>query len=418
MKQQICLSRAVRAALLVTSLGLSLLGADEAVRVLGHQTLSVSGPMKGGDVWLEVTALGAKCNGSTDDTMAIQSAIDTVWTNGGIVLFPAETCVASNLIWRQGVVLRGAGTALQGNGRGTTLRQKANVAAGLALIQTDTKCSSTEYQHHSVIEWMRLQGDPTNVTSDGIDFNCRVGENTRFEHLTLGGFGGSGFVFRHGAVPLTMFDVHVFGSGADGIYITRGRSDNNQMVIMQMISGDDNGTSLIHINQSGDFDDFVINGVKCEKHQAGTENDCILLENMGGGAIAINGVGFTNTSSEVADAVVKINSAVEPRLTFTALAKQHNPTAIKYTVNDTISGLTTTSASGSVGDTLQFESNLVVDKALRVVGTLQIGNTAVNWTSAPGVPTGSCTTGSLRSRTDGRTGSTLYVCEAGAWTAK
>jgi hypothetical protein len=107
MKQQVCLSRAVWAGLLVTCFGLSLLVAGEAVLVVGHQTFAASAPMKGRDVSLDATASGAKCNGSTDDTTAIQSAIDTVWTNGGIVLFPAQTCVVSNLIWRQGVVLRG-----------------------------------------------------------------------------------------------------------------------------------------------------------------------------------------------------------------------------------------------------------------------------------------------------------------------
>jgi hypothetical protein len=417
-KKQVYLNRAVLTGLLVTTSGLALLVTGGAVLVLGHRTLAASTPTEASDVWLYVTAMGAKCNGSTDDTAAIQSAIDTSWTKGGIVMFPAGTCVVSNLIWRQGVVLRGEGTAALGNGRGTVLRQKANVTAGLALIQTDTDCSFTDYQHHSVIEWMTLQGDATNATSDGVDFNCRVGENTRFEHLKLVGFGRSGLVFDHGAAPLTMFDVHVFGSGSYGIDITRTKTDNNQMVILQMISGDDNGASLIHIGRSGSLDDFVINGVKCEKHTAGKENDCILLENMGGGVLAINGVGYTNTSGEIADAVVRINYAGEPRLSFTALAKQQNPTAIKYTVNDTISGLTTISASGSIGDSLHFESNLVVSRTLQAGGALQIGDTAVTWTSAGGVPTNNCTTGSLRSRTDGGTGSTLYVCEAGVWTAK
>ena len=411
MKQQFLPSDAVCAGLLFTSFSLWLLTAVQAVPVLRDQTFGASAP-------IDVRAFGAKCDGLTDDTIAIQSAIDTGWTNGGIVLFPALTCVASNLVWRQGVVLRGSGTAVRGNGQGTVLRQKANVNAGVALIQTDTNCASNDYQHHSVIEWMSLEGDRTNATSDGIDFNCRVGENTRFEHLKLGGFGRSGLVFNHGAVPLTMFDVHVFASGSYGIDITRGKLDNNQMVILQMISGDDNGTSLIHIGKSGGLDDFVINGVKCEKHRTGMQNDCILLENMSGGAITINGVGYTNTSNEVADAVVRINSAGEPRLTFTALAKQENPTAIKYTVHDTISGFTSTSASGSVGDILQFDSHLVVNKTLQVVGWLQIGNTPVKWTSAAGAPNGNCTTGNLRSRTDGGAGSTFYVCEGGVWAAK
>ncbi|HVB29595.1 MAG TPA: hypothetical protein VNG91_07290, partial [Terriglobia bacterium] len=35
-----------------------------------------------------------------------------------------------------------------------------------------------------------------------------------------------------------------------------------------------------------------------------------------------------------------------------------------------------------------------------------------------GAPTGTCVTPSLYLRTDGGSGSTLYVCESGAWAAK
>ncbi|MGH9755647.1 MAG: glycosyl hydrolase family 28-related protein [Blastocatellia bacterium] len=40
------------------------------------------------------------------------------------------------------------------------------------------------------------------------------------------------------------------------------------------------------------------------------------------------------------------------------------------------------------------------------------------WMSGPGAPTGACVTGSLYTRTDGRAGSTLYVCEQSTWVAK
>lgn len=416
MEKHVYLRGVIGAGFLFTCLGFALI--SDAVLLLSPQTFAASTPLNDRRGSLEVKTFGAVCDGVTDDTTAIQSAIDTAWNNGGIVLFPPATCIASHLVWRHGVILHGVGTAVQGNGRGTVLQQKANVTAGIALIQSDTNCLATDYQHHSVIEQMTLQGNETNPTSDGIDFNCRVGENTRFEHLKLGGFGGSGLVFKHGAAPLTMYDVHIFGSGAYGIDITRGRQDNNQLVLMQMISGDDNGIALIHVGKSGGLDDFVISGVKCEKHSPRRQNDCILLENMGGGAITISGVGYTNTSNEIADAVVRINATGEPRLTFTALAKQQNPTSIMYTVNDTISGLTTISASGAIGDSLQFDSVLIINNTLHVIGSLEMGEAAVKWTSAPGTPTGSCTTGSIRTRTDGHAGSTLYVCEAGVWKAK
>jgi len=53
----------------------------------------------------------------------------------------------------------------------------------------------------------------------------------------------------------------------------------------------------------------------------------------------------------------------------------------------------------------------------RSVG-VSIGGTTVTWTNGTGAPTGSCSTGSMYTRTDGGPGSTLYVCEAGAWSPK
>lgn len=49
--------------------------------------------------------------------------------------------------------------------------------------------------------------------------------------------------------------------------------------------------------------------------------------------------------------------------------------------------------------------------------TLSLG-ASITWTKGSGAPGGSCTTGSLYSRTDGSILSTLYVCENSAWVAK
>lgn len=53
-----------------------------------------------------------------------------------------------------------------------------------------------------------------------------------------------------------------------------------------------------------------------------------------------------------------------------------------------------------------------------IAGKLSLGGTSATWTSASGVPSGSCTTGSLYTNTAGGTGTTLYVCESTAWVAK
>lgn len=67
---------------------------------------------------LIVTNFGAVCDGTTDDTAAIQSAINALPNDGGIVLFPAKNCkitstitigngTASAVSTKKGVVLKG-----------------------------------------------------------------------------------------------------------------------------------------------------------------------------------------------------------------------------------------------------------------------------------------------------------------------
>ena len=60
---------------------------------------------------------------------------------------------------------------------------------------------------------------------------------------------------------------------------------------------------------------------------------------------------------------------------------------------------------------------LAVQGNLPVSGSLVFGGSAL-WTSGSGAPSGSCATGSMYTRLDGGTSTTLYVCQAGAWVAK
>src|SRR5258707_1280913 len=72
--------------------------------------------------WVLVTdqPFGAKCDSSTDDTIAIQAAINSLPNDGGIVLFPVQNCkisstlmlgngTSSTLSTKRGVILRGMG---------------------------------------------------------------------------------------------------------------------------------------------------------------------------------------------------------------------------------------------------------------------------------------------------------------------
>jgi pectate lyase-like protein len=98
-----------------------------AINSLGALALAggtMTGPIagfedQGGQVF-SVTAYGALCNGSTDDSTAIAAAITAANANGsGVVLFPKGTCITGggNLIYNN--------IAYKGGGRGvTTLKLK------------------------------------------------------------------------------------------------------------------------------------------------------------------------------------------------------------------------------------------------------------------------------------------------------
>lgn len=70
---------------------------------------------------INVLSYGAKGDGVTDDTTAIQAAIDAAFAaGGGIVFLPEGTCIASQILLKGNVVLVGAGKNI------TILKQKDN----------------------------------------------------------------------------------------------------------------------------------------------------------------------------------------------------------------------------------------------------------------------------------------------------
>ena len=68
----------------------------------------------GGQV-INVKALGAKCDGTTNDASAIQSAFNTASSTNGTVYFPAGTCVSNSII------LVGSNTHVTGAGQGVSI---------------------------------------------------------------------------------------------------------------------------------------------------------------------------------------------------------------------------------------------------------------------------------------------------------
>jgi hypothetical protein len=266
---------------------------------------------------------------------SIQEAIDLASTQGGgVVLVPSGRYVLRQIILRAGVSIRGLGINPAPYGEGTTLEQAPGV--NMDFIVGDTRFGPTDTQHWSVISNIRLKGNEAgNTRGSGIHFVSRTGEGTKLEHLSISGFPESGVSISRGAVPFYADDIHLFHNGQYGIDISRTSHDLSPLVRLTMISGDDNGTALIHIGPSGGLlggEAYLIEGVKAEKHTPGKQNDVILLDHMNGSPVVILGAGATNTSGEQADAIVRVEGS-STRLFYFGLSHDKN---WAYTVNDTV----------------------------------------------------------------------------------
>jgi hypothetical protein len=266
---------------------------------------------------------------------SIQDAIDSAATKGGgVVLVPSGRYVVRQIVLRDGVSLMGLGMNPAPHGEGTTLEQSPG--ADTDFIVNDPKLSGGGYQHWSRISNLRIVASAGGgARGSGIRFNSRTGEGTKLEHLLIIGFPESGVSLTRGAEPFYGDDLHLFRNGKYGIDINRTGGDANQMVKLSLISGDDNGISLIHIGPSGGLlyaESYLIEGVKAEKHTPGKQNDVILLDRMNGSPVVILGVGAQNTSGEQADAIVRVEGS-SALLYYFGLSHDKN---WAYTINDMV----------------------------------------------------------------------------------
>jgi hypothetical protein len=151
------------------------------------------------------------------------------------------------------------------------------------------------------------------------------------------------------------------------------------------------------------------------------------------GSFTGNGAGLTNVAAQTATTATNAqNLGGLPPSAYQGAGSYATTGANTFTGNQNVGGnITATgtisgssaSLSGALAGTTASFSGALSAATVASTGsgtpTVQLGNTGPTWTSGLGAPTSSCTVGSLYSRTDGATGSTLYVCvgPSGTWSA-
>lgn len=168
---------------------------------------------------LNVKDHGAKGDGATDDTVAIQAVIDTVGTaGGGTVYFPTGVYIISSALNLGGnthhsVLLQGCGGSYNSDTEGTVIKQTSTSAHG--IVSADTVGLA--------IEGITLDG-PGSGTGDGIHLTWTVNQNIlglRFDRLNVSHFGANGISVQTGIVS-HFSNVVANSNGGDGFYFYGG----------------------------------------------------------------------------------------------------------------------------------------------------------------------------------------------------
>ncbi len=131
-----------------------LTGSEEVPLVQGGITKRVAAAALGGGQTVSVTQFGAKGDGVTNDTAAIQAAIDAVYNaGGGTVVIPEGTFMVSSIVrnWTSPITVN-----IQGSGKRSTILKKIDATTTPIL---DLSGIATMLEPYSKISDLEISGN-------------------------------------------------------------------------------------------------------------------------------------------------------------------------------------------------------------------------------------------------------------------
>lgn len=210
---------------------------------------SLGAASKNGGVW-DVTMFGATGDGSTDDTQAIQHAID-VSPSGAIILFPPGTYLVRGLLLRGGRTY--AGTNWTSNG--TTIRLGDGAHAAAALMSADWADESTTVGRPVDLHDLHVDGNrAANPGSHGLllmNWLCNL------EHVSVQNCGGDGLhlasrnragdLITTTAVESYIRRCRVFDVGGSGVVAEEGNKITDGFIVDTIVGkAGRHGVELAH----------------------------------------------------------------------------------------------------------------------------------------------------------------------------
>lgn len=190
------------------------------------------------------TAFGATGDGTTDDTAAIQAAIDSLGSSGGTVFLPRGTYKVSDSGGSTAISLATPNVVLRGAGEGATTVQLAGPAAHVVAV-TGTGC---------IVEHLTINGgagSDYSVVTHGVRIQ---GTSQQVRHVSITNCRGYGIGVGQsvGSIVqgLRIDDVRISDTGNDSID-TKNRADANNDVIYSRITARTWGQNPASTAQAG-----------------------------------------------------------------------------------------------------------------------------------------------------------------------
>jgi hypothetical protein len=178
--------------------------------LLGLGTMAVSGAEEHKDSWLDTHRFGAKGDGKTDDTKALQAALDAAGEMYGGVFVPAGVYLSSELHMRPSTALVGI-PVFSGRSGGSRIRL-ANEKASCLLNITEA--------FGATIEGLTFEGAKLGKEVNGLMVYRKVYDKTyqqlHINKCMVNGFSGTGVVL-HYASDFSIRHCMIQGNGGDGI---------------------------------------------------------------------------------------------------------------------------------------------------------------------------------------------------------